>query len=238
MSREASASNGRCRLAILSTIMDDRSSVEYLAIRHQPDGLQDVGALSVRAEAKGFGGTSLAYFNDSDVLRFAEQLAAYPLPPDSSFAIRLWRDSTRRGVRRARSPRSVPGRQPRTGGDRRHLAEVWPERVASRSEVRIELLTTYERLGQFSRDLARVVRGELQQAMIEGEVFGVVPDSASVRECHMKPNPNSSGCPVAVQTRAMARRATSSHHHLNRCQSISATAMRATPKATRCSGSR
>ena len=167
----ASASNGRWRSVILPTIMDDRSRVEYLAIRHQPDGLQDVGALSVRAAAKGFGGTSLAYFNDSEVLRFAEQLATYPLPPDSSFAIRSGGTPPGGAFDEHVALEVFPVDSRGQVAIAVHLAEQWPDRTASRSEVRIELLTTYERLGQFSRDLARVVRGELQEAMIEGEVL-------------------------------------------------------------------
>ena len=54
-----------------------------------------------------------------------------------------------------------------------HLAsEIWPPDPPERKhEVRLELPTTYERLRRFSEDILRVIRGEIAQARLEGELM-------------------------------------------------------------------
>jgi hypothetical protein len=48
-----------------------------------------------------------------------------------------------------------------------HLADPWPSDYHSaRSDVRLEILTTYERMRRFSTDLGRVVTGELAEARL------------------------------------------------------------------------
>jgi hypothetical protein len=147
-------------------------STDFLAIRHEADGIVDVGRLRVTGRAKGFGGASSAYFNDSEVLAFATDVGRYPLPVGHRVAI-------------------SGGHQAPTGGDYVeevgiavmpvgllgqlavvvHLAETWPARLDARGEVRFELLTTYERMRSFGAALGRVIRGEELEARIEAEVL-------------------------------------------------------------------
>ncbi len=52
----------------------------------------------------------------------------------------------------------------------RMATEVWPDtRPESKKEAVVEILTTYEPLSKFSRDLLSVLRGSLKEAVIEGE---------------------------------------------------------------------
>jgi hypothetical protein len=115
----------------------------------------------------GFSGVSEAWFDADVVIRFAEALAAYPLPGEHPLTLSSLAD-TESGADReylglSVYPIGIKGQL----GVRVHLAGPRFGRFVN--EVDAELLTTYERLGQFSNHLVRVVHGELDAAEIGAE---------------------------------------------------------------------
>ena len=123
------------------------------------------------AWANSFSGMSAAWFDRETVLRFAQAMAAYPLPEEP---IEI---SSGFGARDGAPPQEHVGlRVSRVGvwgqvGFRTHLSTaVWPHtRPESVHEVWLELLTTYERLRMLGRHLAVLVEGRLAVAEIEGD---------------------------------------------------------------------
>lgn len=144
---------------------------EYLAVEHEPEGSLDIGLLRVRASSQGFSGSSSAYFNDSRVLAFAGELDGYPL--DSPVSIGSGLGDTDAGTYEEHV--GIVVRQVSVLGQLSivvHLAEPWPARADAHCDVRLELLTSYEQIRAFGRDLTRVVKGELDRAHLAGERLG------------------------------------------------------------------
>jgi hypothetical protein len=49
---------------------------------------------------------------------------------------------------------------------------IWPDtRIKSQKTVKLEIITTYEPLAQFSKKLLALINGALSEAMLEGEMF-------------------------------------------------------------------
>jgi hypothetical protein len=148
------------------------ASTEFLTIGWKWEGSGDLGELIVTAWAKGFAGHSSAYFNASEILDFAAGLEKYPLPGEDILEIRSGHlvattQELDEHVRITILPVTSLGQVAVVV----HLAESWPDRPSARSEVRIDLLTTYERLRAFSSALARVIRGKQDLARLDGEVM-------------------------------------------------------------------
>ncbi len=122
------------------------------------------------ARADGLAGESSAYVDEEGLLAFADDLAAYPLPDTP---IRTVRGGLGGGteLRSMVELSATPVGRHGQVGIFVHLATfVWPDDlVRTPRAVDLVLLTTYERLGAFSRDLRRTVRGDLDHATIEGE---------------------------------------------------------------------
>jgi len=149
-----------------------REDGAFLALRHRPEGSLDIGELLVAARANGFAGRSSAYFNDSAIRAFAARLAEYPLPDGNAPAISGGTSDLGGGnytelVGITVAPSESRGQL----AVRVHLAESWSSRGDAKHEVRLELLTTYERLRTFSEDLARVVNGGQSEAVLGEEVL-------------------------------------------------------------------
>jgi hypothetical protein len=155
--------------------MNEGDSMNILTVRYQPDAADvGLGHLKVAAQANGFGGVSEVWSGEDQLLALASRLEAYPLPADDPPSISMcYRrpdrvDEEYLGLTfRPVGPRGQVGVEV-------HLAES-PEtrgRPGFVCDVRLELLTTYERLGRFTADLTRVVRAELDEARLEGERLG------------------------------------------------------------------
>ena len=122
-------------------------SAGFLAVRHEPEGSLDVGELLIEARANGFAGMSSAYFNDSAVLAFASRLAEYPLTEVAAPTISSGHSDSMGGRYEEHVGITVVPVGPLGQlGVRVHLAEVWPAQPAAQADVRLELLTTYERM--------------------------------------------------------------------------------------------
>ena len=131
------------------------------------------GELSATAAANGFAGVGAAWFNVDELQNFASRLSDYPLSdPGPTIAGGFYRD----GARPALSQELIGisayavGRTGQVGVQVRLATGVWEAtRPESRHSVQLELLTTYEHLGRFARQLAAVVVGEAPEAVLEGE---------------------------------------------------------------------
>ena len=148
-----------------------RSGVLSAEFEAHHDG---TGKLNVTASANGFSGEGGAHFAEQELIDFGESLRAYPLPEfplavaggfwkTNPGTLELEQELVRIEVYRVEGRGQV--------GIQVHLAgEQWSQiRPESVPEVRLELLTTYERLDRFATDFVLVVRGERDQATIEEE---------------------------------------------------------------------
>lgn len=144
-----------------------------MTFRWGSDDGDGIGKLTVTASANGFAGSSGAWFDRETVLAFAQAIEAYPLPDDP---IEL---SGGFGAKGDQPPQqhvgvsvAATGRRGQIG-IRAHLStELWPDtRPESVHDVRLELLTTYERLRFLSRHLMLIVEGRLEVAEVEGETL-------------------------------------------------------------------
>ena len=146
----------------------------YLRLRFSDDG-DGTGELRARAEADGFAGESGAYFSTSELEEFAKAVGTFPLPVGDkrlSIAGGFW-SQERRGelaqellgikVYFANAPRGYIGIQIRMATPVSHGMRPDSKKVAT-----VEVITTYEPLAKFSRDLDAVLRGKLKEAALEG----------------------------------------------------------------------
>ena len=147
----------------------------YLRLRFLDDR-DGSGKLMAWAKSDGFSGESGAYFNVEELEEFAEALQVFPLPPEdhrrsiaSGFGSKedhskLAQEHLGISVYLANPQRGYVGIQVRMA------TEVWADtRPESKKQAVVEILTTYEPLSKFSRDLLSVLRGSLKEAVIEGE---------------------------------------------------------------------
>jgi hypothetical protein len=147
----------------------------YLRLRFFDDG-DGTGKLVARAAADGFSGEGGAYFAVEELAEFAEALQVFPLPPEDdrrSIAGGFGSNEDHTKVAQEHLGISVYLANPQRGyvGIQVRMAtELWPDtRPESKKQAVVEILATYEPLSKFSRDFVRVLRGSLQEAVIEGE---------------------------------------------------------------------
>jgi hypothetical protein len=148
----------------------------YLRLRFQDDH-DGTGKLLARAEAAGFAGESGAYFNISEIEEFAAAIAVFPVPENESYSIcggfgkrdgsgELEQEHLGIEVYPLDSRRGYLGMQVRMA------TELWtPAKPESQRAARVEVVTSYEPLSKFSRDLIAVVRGSVQEAWLVGETL-------------------------------------------------------------------
>jgi len=125
--------------------------------------------LTVSASANGFCGVSTAYFSASDLVTFAEELTRYPL----GHSVAIASGYGRVGEILDEHVGIVIQQVTELGQIAVvvHLAEADPQRLEARREVRLELLTTYERLRGFGQDVARALQGLETVATLSGELL-------------------------------------------------------------------
>jgi hypothetical protein len=145
----------------------------FLRLRFLNDG-DGTGKLLAWAEADGFAGRGGAYFNIEVLDEFAGALQVFPFPPDDS------RRSIAGGFSSKEDPEGLsqehrisvyPADAQRgyIGIQVRMATELWPEtRPQSKKQASVEIVSTYEPVSKFSRDILAVVRGSLKEAVFEG----------------------------------------------------------------------
>ncbi len=148
-----------------------RDPLNEVIVRWSADD-DGTGKLHVAAATHGFAGTSGAWFNRQSVLTFAHALAGYPLPQDGSCCLSggFGEHGGQPAQEHVGIAVGVVGSKGQIGF-RVHLATEAPPdtRPEARHDVRLELLTTYQRIAEFSGDLAAVVEGTWPEAILGGE---------------------------------------------------------------------
>jgi hypothetical protein len=147
-----------------------------LVVRWLDRDADQTGDLEVEARFDGFAGVSAASFWDEHLLRFADDLGTYPLG-DQRFQLSGGYSNGPGGSRVEHvgltvHPIGVRGQV----GVIVHLAvrdnHVRHEQVTP-SEVRVEVLTSYEALGRFASELRHLVAGEVDEASLDAEIAGL-----------------------------------------------------------------
>ena len=143
----------------------------YLRLRFAND-LDGTGELFARAQAEGFAGESSAYFGVKELENFASELRVYPP------AVLTRREissgfGAKDGISQEHLGIAVYPVDPKRGYiavQVRMAAKDWVgARSESQSSARIEIITTYEPLCQFSHALVALVRGNAAEALLEGD---------------------------------------------------------------------
>jgi hypothetical protein len=148
----------------------DKDPSNLLVLRwFADDGDPGFGQLFVVASSNGFTGNSSAWFNASELLEFARRLREYP-PSENPVSVSS-------GFRDGQTDEyfdAVAVDVTAVGGRgqiavRVRLTSVWEDRSAPRYEVRLELLTTYERLRTLADELGRMLAGEIAEVTLGAE---------------------------------------------------------------------
>jgi hypothetical protein len=147
----------------------------YLRVRFQDDG-DGTGELRVRAEAEGFSGEGSAYFNTEELEEFANALAAFLLPTEDKrryIAGGFWSKEQRGKLDQEHLGISVyPADALRgyIGFQVRMATQAWPgTRPESKKQAVVEVVTTYEPLSKFAKDLIAVLNGSIEEAFLQGQ---------------------------------------------------------------------
>ena len=152
----------------------------YLRLRFWDEG-DGTGELFARAEADGFAGEGSAYFPITELKEFAQAVSEFPLPSND---------------KRLSLASGFANMDGRGGLDQEHLAiNVYAvdthgyiglqirmatqvsesTRPESQKAAKIEIVTTYEPLSRFGKDLLAVLQGKANEASLEGESIGWWP---------------------------------------------------------------
>lgn len=147
---------------------------EFLEARWRDVSKQDIGRLVVTASANGFSGTAAAWFNGDTVRDFAHKITSYPLNPGDVAEIEGGFDGDDAFVENVHvAMRAYPvGSRGQVGLRIRLATEIQQsQRPEEQHHVRLELLTSYQRLAPFSTDLRALVDGTVDVARIDADRF-------------------------------------------------------------------
>lgn len=147
----------------------------YLKLTFKDDG-DGTGKLVAEATAGGFSGVSGAYFDIGHLQQFARSIAEFPLPDIS-------RCSLASGFGSKQNPGELE--QEHLGIDvypvdhRGHIGiqvrmatEMWSDtRPRSQKTARVEIITTYEPIAKFSKDLPAMLGGTISEVLLVGEML-------------------------------------------------------------------
>ena len=153
--------------------MDDTIG-DHLAIAYAPSPDDFYALATVSARANGFAGRSSIWLTPEALATFAAALSAYPLDPSN-------RPTLIGGY----------GPNPQTGAEAEDHVRLEAQPVGPygqvalvatlldpsspagrpRSNVTLELLTTYQRLGAFARDVVAISKGEVPAALLGAELL-------------------------------------------------------------------
>jgi hypothetical protein len=144
---------------------------DLLALHFRPD-TDGTGKLSATVQFRGFSGQGGAWFNVSELERFATAIEVFPIPGGQrpSIAGGFWKNVASGELEQEHLAITVypVGGRGQVGVQVRLSTELCEDvRQESQSAVRVELLTTYQSLGQFANALRSLVRGEVEAAVLE-----------------------------------------------------------------------
>jgi hypothetical protein len=146
-----------------------------LTLRFSDDG-DGTGKLSIEAESQGYSGKGSAYFGIERIREFAQGISEFPLP-----------DLVRCSIAGGFYSKEVQGRleqehvgigiypvdhRGHIGVQVRMATPMWKDtRPMSQNTATLEVITTYEPLARFSKELLALVSGMAQEATLKGEML-------------------------------------------------------------------
>lgn len=142
----------------------------WLTLEFQDDS-DGTGKLIAAVEAGGFAGKGGAWFGISQVEEFADLIATFPLPSDKkcSLAGGFWKNHELSQEHLGIDIYPLD-RRGHIGVQVRIASELWEgSRPGSQMAVRVEIVTSYQPLIDFSRELKNLVGGSSKQVLLEGE---------------------------------------------------------------------
>jgi len=134
--------------------------------------VEGVCTLFAEAACDGFAGKSSGLFNTADIEEFAKAISEYPLPPRDRCSVATGFGTSSKALEQEHLGIEVYPIDSRghIGVQVRMATPVWDdERSESQKVARVELRTTYQPLGNFSRDLLALIKGSAEQALLEEE---------------------------------------------------------------------
>jgi hypothetical protein len=143
----------------------------FLTLGFSDDGY-GTGELDVEAEVDGYSGRSHACFNKDEIERFAVALSQCPLPKDQPCSLTGgFGESPGQPAQEHVGIDAYPvNRRGYIGIQVSMATPVWSEtRPESQRIAQLEIVTTYEPLGKFSRDILAMLSGKVDAATVEGE---------------------------------------------------------------------
>ena len=145
----------------------------FLKFAFVDDG-DGTGELSVEASVEGFSGRGSAYFNIDRLKQFASDIGEFPLPQERRCRIAsgFWSKEARGNLEQEHLGVDVypVDRRGHIGVQVRTATELWQgARPDSQKTAKLEIITTYEPLARFSKDLRALLEGSVQEATLEGE---------------------------------------------------------------------
>jgi len=148
----------------------------FLRLRFEDDG-DGTGKLFAEARIGGFAGGSAAYFGIERLREFAGAIAEFPLPDRTRCSIAGGFFSKHRRGHLEQEHLSIEvypvDRRGHIGVQVRMATELWPgTRTDSQKSAKLEIITTYEPIAKFSKDLVGLLSGSVKEATLEGELLG------------------------------------------------------------------
>ena len=144
-------------------------------LRFEDDG-DWTGKLLAQAAARGFSGEGGAWFGITELQDFAAAVGMFPIPEehppfiDAGF---VKKDGSGELEQEHLAIKVYPiDHRGHLGVQVRIATELWrDDRPESQHKVELEILTSYELLGRFSRDLLALVEGRIEEAILEGDLL-------------------------------------------------------------------
>jgi len=149
-------------------------SEAFLRLQYARDD-DGTGKLRALVAAGHFAGCGEAYFSDGEIIRFANTLAQFPIPTDPrpQLASGFWKQDDAGGLNQEHvSISAYPiGVRGYVGLQIRLADESWPhDRPEQQRRIQVEVVTTYQPLARFSRQLLALAAGSTAEALLEGDL--------------------------------------------------------------------
>ena len=146
-----------------------------LSLRFEDDG-DGTGKLLAQATSGGFAGEGGAWFSTSELQDFAEAVGMFPIPEGNSPYIVggfLKKDGNGDLEQEHLALKIYPiDRRGHLGVQVRIATELWSDaRPESQHKVELEIVTSYEPLAKFSRDLKSLVEGRIKEAVLDSDLL-------------------------------------------------------------------
>jgi hypothetical protein len=152
--------------------MIDRDALE-LRFDADTDG---TGELLATVRFQGFAGRGGAWFSISQLEEFADAIAVFPIQNEKRPAIAggFWSNDAQGKLEEEHLAIAVypVGGRGQVGVLVRLSTELWEgDRTDSQATIKVELLTTYQPLADFAKQLHLLVHGEVETATLFAEVL-------------------------------------------------------------------